>query len=151
MTTEPRLAAWCCELSCENDATVSIFDPTMRYDLAETHACADHFEALGGGVEGNIVTPLASDPDIADPLLTLLKQLNPEAYLDTCDRYSSPGETIYAVYSPDDGGELGHGPTEAAAAFDAVRSMVADLQRDNDEVREALRKLKAALKAIGEL
>ena len=42
---------YCCEVSCSQDAVVRIFDtrPETPYDVAETHACADHVYELGGG------------------------------------------------------------------------------------------------------
>lgn len=44
---------WCCEIGCKADATTAIIDPTQPYDLAETHACDAHVDALGGSVPGN--------------------------------------------------------------------------------------------------
>ena len=167
VTTEPQRAAWCCEQDCTRDATVSIVDPTRPYDMAETHACADHVEALGGGVEGNIVTPLEAPALI----IMLLEQLNPDAYLDACDR-SPPAKTIYAAIDPEgyleacnrhsageavyavydaDGSELGQGPTKEAAAFDAVRSMVRKLQRDLASIRGAVAAFKAAMNGLNDV
>ena len=49
----PIQTPWCCERDCKADATTAIVDPTMPYDTAETHACDQHIEALGGGAPGN--------------------------------------------------------------------------------------------------
>lgn len=42
----------CCELSCRSLATTLLFDPSLPYDEAETHACDEHIEALGGDAPG---------------------------------------------------------------------------------------------------
>jgi hypothetical protein len=49
----PIQTPWCCESDCKADATTAIIDPTRNYDESETHACAEHVEALGGDVPGN--------------------------------------------------------------------------------------------------
>ena len=67
---------YCCQVGCEKDAefVLTMDEPGVPYDVAETHACVEHVGALLGGPEDGpsvtrwVVTSMAPGPALAEVL-----------------------------------------------------------------------------------